>query len=280
MKKWMIRKTWLMPKLMFKAFKQTLCRWLFLSIALFGFSIGCNAQVHWQQPDYILQAFLEVALKNEFKESAEVVRKWQAPIKVHMVYEYPNAQKYQYLVHMHLAHLQAITQHPIQMAVKPEEANLTVVLTTENHWEQQYLKQYDTSTQQQMRTTVCMGRMQLTNVHEIIRGVVVVPVDRAVRHRKLVTCIVEELTQMMGLPNDSEKVYPSVFNDRTPNDLLTGLDFLLLRLLYHPDVKSNMNAESLNDVLPAILKAWQRLGLIQSATQEVRQGELYPLLGF
>ncbi len=51
------------------------------------------------------------------------------------------------------------------------------------------------------------------------------------------TCIIEELTQVMGLPNDSESVSPSIFNDRSPYVDLTEHDKFLLKILYDPRMK-------------------------------------------
>lgn len=247
---------------------------------LLSFSCTIFAADHWQSPAYIERALIEVALKNEFNNHQSHLKKWQNPIKLHMVYEYPEAEQYQHLVNKHLKHLHAITQHPIYRARSLESANLKVILTTENKWEQFYLKQFDQNTQRKLLKTVCMGRMKFGKNNTIVGGEVVIPVDRAIRHRKLVTCVVEELTQILGLPNDSELVYPSIFNDHTPNDLLSGLDYLLLKLLYQPALKSNMSAAQISQAVRPILRDWQAKGIIQTANQQVRKGALYQLLGF
>ena len=52
------------------------------------------------------------------------------------------------------------------------------------------------------------------------------------------TCVIEELTQVMGLPNDSESVNPSIFNDRSPYVDLTEHDKFLLKILYDPRMKA------------------------------------------
>jgi len=254
---------------------------LLVSICLIlGMSCTALATLHWQQPEYLMQSFLEVALKNEFDTRKSHLRKWEDAIRVHMVYEYPNAEQYQHLVNKHLLHLSQITQHPIYLARDPASANLTIRLTTEKKWEEQYLTQYDERMQQQLQTIVCMGKMRFGSMNAIVGGTVIIPVDRAIRHRKLVTCIVEELTQVMGLPNDSESVFPSIFNDKTPNDLLTGLDYVLLKLLYQPALKNNMDENQIRAVGLPILKQWESDGLLATSAQTVRQGKLYRLLGF
>jgi len=45
-------------------------------------------------------------------------------------------------------------------------------------------------------------------------------------------CLLEEMTQAMGLPNDSDLVTPSIFNQKSTRRDLSGSDVLLLQTLY------------------------------------------------
>lgn len=54
------------------------------------------------------------------------------------------------------------------------------------------------------------------------------------------SCIHEELTQGLGLPNDSPRARPSIFNDDEEFALLTDQDELLLRILYSPELRPGM----------------------------------------
>lgn len=45
-------------------------------------------------------------------------------------------------------------------------------------------------------------------------------------------CLLEEMTQAMGLPNDSDLVSPSIFNQKSTRRDLTQTDIILLRTLY------------------------------------------------
>jgi Protein of unknown function (DUF2927) len=56
------------------------------------------------------------------------------------------------------------------------------------------------------------------------------------------SCLHEELTQGLGLPNDSPRARPSIFNDDEEFALLTDQDELLLRLLYSPELRPGMTA--------------------------------------
>ncbi len=87
----------------------------------------------------------------------------------------------------------------------------------------------------------------------------------------LPSCIVEELTQSMGLTNDSDWVYPSIANDKSVLDLLTGLDYLLLKLLYHPDLKTGMSIAQSTPIVRRILKNFKQNGLIQASVLKTKQ---------
>ena len=56
--------------------------------------------------------------------------------------------------------------------------------------------------------------------------------DRHIRH-----CFIEELTQAFGLPNDSERLSPSVFNEVSMLVALSRLDALFVRTLYDPNLR-------------------------------------------
>ncbi len=99
-------------------------------------------------------------------------------------------------------------------------------------------------------------------------------------HGKLVSCVVEELTQILGLPNDSKTIYPTIFSDRNIYKLLTGLDFLLLKLLYLPEVKSGMTKSQLKPIIQQQLKRWSKDGTIRNAQKNVVKGKLYKLMAY
>jgi Protein of unknown function (DUF2927) len=56
------------------------------------------------------------------------------------------------------------------------------------------------------------------------------------------SCLHEELTQGLGLPNDSPRARPSIFNDDEEFALLTDQDELLLRILYSRELRPGMSA--------------------------------------
>lgn len=239
-----------------------------------------HADEAWQSPDYLQQAFNEVALHSEYVAGEQVVRKWQQPVKVWLVHHADQADTHTKLTHYHLRHLSRITGHPISFAANAAEANMTVVFSQSAQWHQEVAQVSSHKSRQPPADAMCMFGLTLDAQNAIKRAWVVIPVDHANERGLLVSCIVEEITQAMGLPNDSEKVYPSVFNDKTPESLLTGLDALLLKMLYLPAIKPGMRAGQVQPILARQLQQWQSDGTIQSAEKNVRQSELYDMMGF
>ena len=66
------------------------------------------------------------------------------------------------------------------------------------------------------------------------------------------SCIHEELSQGLGLANDSPEARPSIFNDDEEFALLTRHDALLLKMLYDPRLKPGMTAENAGPLIREI----------------------------
>lgn len=238
------------------------------------------AEEAWQSSEYLQQAFFEVALHNEYAVGEQPVRKWQQPIRVWLDHHTDQAEQHALLAKYHMQHLAKITGHPIGFAKSRQEANFIVVFSHLQLWRNDIALVSGNLSIKPPADAACMFGVDLDDKKAIKKAWVVIPVDFAQEHRQLLSCIVEETTQAMGLPNDSEKVYPSIFNDKTPESLLTGLDALLLKMLYAPAVKPGMRAQQVRPVLDKLLKQWQSDGTIQDAERNVRQSELYEMMGF
>ena len=74
---------------------------------------------------------------------------------------------------------------------------------------------------------------------DVIRAAIAVfPADQPKAWMR--ACVVEELTQVLGLPNDSSAVAPSIFNDHSRYFELTEHDRMLVRILYDARMKVGM----------------------------------------
>ena len=82
----------------------------------------------------------------------------------------------------------------------------------------------------------------------------------------------------MGLPNDDVAVFPSVFNDRSHDNFLSGLDYVLLKLLYQPALKPGMGKQQSHAALTTIMQQAVFQQWLDEADQSVRATGLYPLM--
>ncbi|MFP4239832.1 MAG: DUF2927 domain-containing protein [Rhodosalinus sp.] len=67
------------------------------------------------------------------------------------------------------------------------------------------------------------------------------------------SCIHEEVAQGLGLPNDSPRARPSIFNDDDEFALLTSHDEVLLRILYDPRLAPGMSLDAARPILRDIV---------------------------
>lgn len=233
----------------------------------------------WQTADYIEKAFVEIALKNEYRQTDFRVLKWEKPIRYTFQYHgvAPNAM-IENLFKTHLAQLQNITGLSIRTIENPADANLIILLTKDQYYKADIARFTHNAIPDQERNSHCMGWFRTTSNRAIGYGVVILPIDHVMSKGLLPACVVEETTQLMGLPNDSDWVTPSIANDSSKLELLTGLDYLLLKILYSSELKAGMPLEQ---SLPIIRKRIQELlndGTVEEASHTVNQQGLYPII--
>jgi len=93
-----------------------------------------------------------------------------------------------------------------------------------------------------------------TKKGEIVAAVIIFPARHPESYHR--ACAVEEITQILGLPNDSNTVKPSIFNDHSRYFELTEHDRWLLRALYQKDITPGMSRnETLTRVLAFLKRA-------------------------
>jgi len=248
---------------------------------LFSSNILAN-KVHWQEPNYIVNSFIDVALNNEYSTEVSPLRKWQQPIYYSIIHRAADKELHQKIVELHLNHLSSITGVDIAAANEVNTANLTIIFSTEQQLEQELQHDFLLADQQQIgqltRNSVCLAHFSVAADNSIEKAIVIIPVDRARAHAKLLSCVVEELTQIMGLPNDSDKVFPSIFNDKSHNDYLSGLDYLLLNLLYDERMSVGLNQTQAKQTLQQLIQEPSFKLQIEQAEQTVNRQGLFPLL--
>jgi len=237
---------------------------------------------HWKNKNYIQDAFNEIALKNEYRQTEQRVLKWEEPIRYQFIYrDMPKNKMIENLFKTHLSHLEKITGHsirhhnPNKRATQP---NLSIYLSSDTSYGNVIKSVTGSNVKQIERKSHCMATYKSDRQNTIVEATIVIPVDHVFSRGLLVTCIVEEATQILGLPNDSDWVNPSIANDSSKIELLTGLDYLLLKILYDKSLKAGMPYPQNQKVIKKIIQKLEHNGQIGLATEIVNRRGLYRLL--
>ena len=250
----------------------------------FGGLVQCWAQpttnrlLHWQDPAYIESSFYKIALNNEYQAGGQPLRRWEKPIRYRVRYHgLPANTMVNQLVSTHFQHLAEITGLNIGPA-QNTASNFEIVLTRDENY-QQAIQRFTPAREPNLHVdSHCMANIQVSAAGQIDQAQVVIPLDHAMSRGLLPACVVEEITQSMGLPNDADDVSPSIANDASRLDLLTGLDYVFLKVLYHPQLQAGIDRVALQKKVPGILHEFERTGVIGRAARTVNRSGLYRLL--
>jgi hypothetical protein len=196
--------------------------------------------------DYVVDSFDRIVFHAEFDQALDQrVAKWVDPLNVYLDIRAGDPTLYERLVENHLVDIRFLTGLESRIVDNPAEANIFMVFDRDDRLIQSTVSYHPplATDSSSVAKTLCFGIYSVNPHSEIVRAVIAIPTDRAASAGKLGACIVEEMTQIMGLPNDSEEVFPSIFNDLSADDELTELDRMLIRLLYDPALPTGMDRE-------------------------------------
>jgi hypothetical protein len=206
--------------------------------------------------EQLVHNFDTIVFHNEFDSHVDQkLRKWVAPVRIYLDIRTGDPKLIRETVASHVAHLVDISGYDIELTDDPGAANTNVVFERENMLDtvkaDYFPPSFDIRTV--MQTNLCIGQYQSNAHFEIIKAVVVIPIDRVMARGRLKACVIEELTQVLGLPNDSDDVFPSVFNDHSPDIELTAQDILLVQLLFDSRLTAGMSRYRALELVQAIL---------------------------
>lgn len=249
-------------------------RWL-LALLLLLAGHSAWADERWQSDSYLVESFMAIAMEREYGEAKQTrFARWQQPIRLQLINESGDKPLQAEVVKVQAAHLARITGHPISMVTtKP---NLTLIMTDYSKmksWANRTMGN-DPSVNIALKEGLCLANFATNPQHEISRATIIIPVDYSRAKGRFLDCVVEEFTQVMGLPNDSDKVFPSIFNDNSIDSFLTGLDYVLLKMAYHPALKAGMNSDEIRAALTIALADLRAKGEIREANRRVQQQSL------
>ncbi|WP_421252740.1 DUF2927 domain-containing protein [Aeromonas jandaei] len=229
----------------------------------------------WQSDSYLTESFMAIAMEREYHETAHPrFTRWQQPVRLLLINESGDKPLQAEVVKVQAAHLARITGHPISMVTS--KPNLTLIMTDYQRmkgWAKRTMGNAP-SVNAALKEGLCIGHFATNKQHEISSATIIIPVDYSRAKGRFLDCVVEEFTQVMGLPNDSDKVFPSIFNDNSIDSFLTGLDYVLLKLAYHPALKAGMSSDEVRAALPLAIKDLRAKGEISEADRRVQQQSL------
>jgi hypothetical protein len=225
----------------------------------------------WQ----LTENFIRIALFDEFQpgpggyvqqERESRLRRWQAPVRVALRFgaSVPPAQQQdrRASVAAYLARLASITGHPIRL--DPVSPNFFVYVVSEDErraLSPQIAAAMPGFSAAEIAAFTAMPQStycQVSVLSESASGIYLraFAVIRA-EHPDLMfrACVNEEIAQGLGLPNDSPRARPSVFNDDQEFALLTPMDALMLRILYNPALRPGMTAAEARPIVQMLARA-------------------------
>ncbi|WP_191602386.1 DUF2927 domain-containing protein [Marinomonas algicola] len=252
------------------------------SFCLLVASLNTLAIERWQDARYLQKSFITIALEREYdkKTDTKLVR-WERPIYVFLESDYGDTRLQKELLSVHLDHLSSITGVPISYVNSKQDANIFIIFTSYKQLEPK-VKEYIGNPEKiraAIREAICLGNFSYNQRSEITKGTIIIPVDYARQKARFLDCIIEEITQLMGLPNDSDDVFPSIFNDKSIDSYLSPLDYLLLKLLYSNYLTPGMTVQDTKRALPLAIRELLNTGDLRDAARRVRKGSLQEYIG-
>lgn len=222
----------------------------------------------------LAENFMRIALFTEYRrapsglvraETESLLRRWEVPVRVGLRFGDSVAPERQAtdraLVASYLARLAAITGHPI--GLDDSEPNFLVHIVSEDERMAlgprlraaiPNLSPGDVAEITNLpKSTYCVvyalsegSSGAYTRAFAVIRA----------EHPDLLrlSCLHEEIAQALGLPNDSPRARPSIFNDDEEFALLTDHDELLLRILYSPELRPGMRADQVQPIVETLAR--------------------------
>jgi len=194
------------------------------------------------QLDDMLRHFANVVFGDEYglNTNPKVIAKWQGPVGI-TVQGRPTKQLAG-MASKHLNNISKLTKIPFKQ-VKPGVSGQSIDLIFLKRREMSELKIPNLdpkvlSTLTGDPTMVCFFLKWHQPPSRIVKAVIAINVERD--PIRIDACLLEELTQVMGLPNDVDAYWPTIFKPVDTSVKWSPWDELYLKTLYDPRLKPGM----------------------------------------
>lgn len=189
---------------------------------------------------------------------ASVIARWTGPIRISIKGQ--SKPEHIAAIQNHLGAIRDLTGVRFEKVERPEKPeNITILFLPAMEMSKVSVNGVDPEYIQKLAAPLSCYFLSFKKPPDtIIRGVIVVNAQRdtsAIDH-----CLLEELVQVMGLPNDTNMLRPSIFSDRDQLHVLSRHDEILLRTLYDERMTEGLGREAGLNVARRIMTDWdQRL---------------------
>lgn len=226
------------------------------------------------RPETLTENFMRIALFQEFtrgrtgisrSETASPLTRWRDPVRVSVRFGASVPADRQATdrarIASYLRRLSSVTGHPISLT--ETEPNFWVFIVSEDEREalgpelQSLRFRIDADVIEAVtgmnQTTYCsVFAISGAESHVHRNAVAVIRAENPDLLR--LSCFHEEIAQGLGLPNDSPRARPSIFNDDEEFALLTDQDELMLRILYSPELRPGMTAAEARPIVESLAR--------------------------
>ena len=191
-----------------------------------------------QQSSDFMSYFSEIAFGSEYGFGDVTLKKWEDDIRLQVIGS-PNREDLQTLLQV-VADLNEMIEPAVHISLVPSGGNATV-----------YFIPHSEFYQYELPGVLFFGgffRNWWDADGTIKRGIVVIGTDKI--DQKLRNHLIrEEVTQMLGLMNDSPRYPESIFyQGQTTPTALSPIDKELIRFLYQPEIKPGMAFSQLREI--------------------------------
>ena len=202
----------------------------------------------------LVDYFNEVALNAEYDVSPNRITKWTEPMKVFIFKE----EELNYEVSVIKNTIEKINilvqdEFHIELTDDPEKCNAVIFLT-----EREKLEPLIPTLFEKFNTEVAGAAEILFDLEtfQIIDAKIFIDILQP--KESIETTILEEITQSIGLMNDSEKYSDSVFYENKVDSIITveysKMDIEIIKILYHPKMKPGLDYNKAEKAIKQILK--------------------------
>lgn len=202
----------------------------------------------------IVSQFEDVAFGHEHGISQNVVQKW-TDTPSYALYTVPDYDIRRYLdpIAAHFRAIQALTGITVTPASKPERATLRMGFYPRADFVKMPGRKDDPEFQRWVNTSACitLAVADAKEAGRIAAGAIAIGIDIPESQRD--HCILEEIVQVLGLPNDACHYRPSLFCEDDRVFALTRADQILLRTLYDRRLTPGMARDEARPIFREII---------------------------